>query len=595
MGTSIALRVEAIRQWLDKNQLDAIIIPHEDEYLGEYLPERNERLLWATGFKGSAGVAVITRDNAAIFVDGRYTVQVTKQVPSDIFTYRHLIEEPIQEWLLSEKDSLSRVGYDPRLHTGNWLDKINQSVSESIDLIALESNPIDLLWENRPLFADSMARLLPVSAVGLSCEAKRLKIAEEIKSQSADAAIITQLDSICWLLNIRGEDVSRLPVLLSHAIIFADGSLQFFFDSKRLPGEFAHHAGRGVTVLAPSKLKESLASLGGKTILLDSSSANSWFKLQLDAANAHIIPSADPCVLIKAIKNHVEADGMRACHIQDGASMVRFLSWLDSEVDNGNELDEALLSDRLQAFRQQDPTLIDLSFDTISAAGENAAMCHYNHADQQHPGKLTKDSLYLVDSGGQYLGGTTDITRTVAIGCPSYEMKKQFTLVLKGHISLASALFPKGTTGHQLDVLARQHLWQNGYDYDHGTGHGVGHFLNVHEGPQNISKVARPVPLEAGMVVSNEPGYYRAQSFGIRIENLEIVVDKKTTGDFDCLGFESLTRCPIDKRNVCFELLTSVEIEWLDNYHKKVWDDVSPMLEEAEKTWLAAATSPLSI
>ncbi|NOI68176.1 aminopeptidase P family protein [Vibrio sp. 99-8-1] len=594
MLSTIESRVHAIREWLLTSDLDALIIPHEDEFLGEYLPARNERLLWATGFTGSAGVSVITKTDAAIFVDGRYTVQVQKQVPADIFEYRHLVDEPIQQWLANRADALSKVAFDARLHTGVWLQRTKVSLPESITLVPLESNPIDALWQDRPDFANSPIRLLDITSVGINSLDKRNSIAQSLREQHADTAIITQLDAICWLLNIRGLDVPRLPVVLSHALLYSDGSLDLFVDPSRVPDTLNNHVGVGVQVYNPKELENRLHMLKGKNVIIDPSSSNAWFEMKLIEAGATITKSDDPCSLQKAVKNSVEIDGMKACHIRDGASMVTFLHWLDNEVEKGQLHDEAVLSDKLEQIRRLDDSLVDLSFDTISAAGDNAAMCHYNHNDQEQPGRLTNNSLYLVDSGGQYLNGTTDITRTIAIGEPNDEMKKQFTLVLKGHISLSSALFPKGTSGHQLDALARQHLWQYGFDFDHGTGHGVGHFLSVHEGPQSISKRPITVALQAGMVVSNEPGYYRADHFGIRIENLELVVEKETGGDFVALGFESLTRCPIDKRNIVVSMLTDKEVDWLNKYHRQVWNDVSPLVSEDAKIWLSSATSPIT-
>ena len=594
MYTTIASRISAIRTWLLTNQVDALIIPHEDEYLGEYVPECNERLQWATGFTGSAGTAIITATTAAIFVDGRYTVQVTKQVPATEFSFHHSVDEPITDWIANQEIQIDRIAFDPRMHTANWYASTGEKLLGKTQLVALENNPIDELWLDRPLQTVSPVRLMPTSYTGLSSEDKRNQIASEIRKLGADAAVLTQLDSICWLLNIRGLDVSRLPVLLSHAIAYSDASVDFFLDPARLPSDFKNHVGSGVKVRHPTTLKSTIENLSGKRVLTDPVSSNAWFSLQLECNGAIVIDSPDPCLQPKAAKHPVEISGMKAAHIRDGVAMAKFLSWLDNEVANNHYRSEAELSDQLQKFREQDEQLVDLSFDTISAAGSNAAMCHYNHNDQAEPGVLSPDTLYLVDSGGQYPDGTTDITRTIAIGNPTDEMKKQFTLVLKGHIAMNRARFPKGTTGHQLDILARQHLWAEGFDYDHGTGHGVGHFLSVHEGPQSISKVAKPIALVAGMIVSNEPGYYRAEGFGIRIENLELVVEIETGGDFSVLGFESLTRCPIDKRNIEVSLLTKTELCWLNAYHQTVWDKVSPLLDNETQFWLKNATLPLS-
>ncbi|PMH38678.1 X-Pro aminopeptidase [Vibrio sp. 10N.286.49.B3] len=586
-------RVNALRTWLQENNVAAIIIPHEDEYLGEYIPAHNERLQWLTGYTGSAGAAVITQDKAAIFVDGRYTVQVRKQVCGDLFEYRHLIEEPVLDWVLDNLETNSLVAFDPRMHTAAWMQAAQTKLAPALTLKSLAENPIDQLWHDRPAAIVSDVRLMTTEQTGQSSAQKRQEIATILASNNADAAIITALDSICWLLNIRGLDVSRLPVLLSHAIVHADASVDFFLDPARLPGNFEQHVGEGVRIHHPEQLSACLAQLQGKTVSVDSATSNAWFTLTLQNSGATIINAADPCLLPKACKNTVEVAGMKACHIRDGVAMTRFLAWIDAQVAAGHLPDEAELADKVQAFRECDESLVDLSFDSISAAGGNAAMCHYNHQNQAQPGKLTLNSLYLVDSGGQYIDGTTDITRTVAIGQPSDEMIKQFTLVLKGHIGIARARFPQGTFGSQLDTLARQHLWANGYDYDHGTGHGVGHFLSVHEGPQNISKKQVPVALQKGMVLSNEPGYYRADEFGIRIENLELVVELETQGDFSVLAFESLTRCPIDKRNIDINLLTRPELAWLNDYHQKVWDDISPLVEGDAKAWLEQATTPI--
>ncbi|EGQ7876832.1 aminopeptidase P family protein [Vibrio parahaemolyticus] len=587
-------RVNAIREWLTQHNIDALLIPHEDEYLGEYVPAHNERLHWLTGFTGSAGAAVITKDKAAIFVDGRYTVQVTKQVPSDLFEYRHLIEEPALDWIQDNLTANASVAIDPRMHSSAWLDMAQAKLAGKLELNILSSNPIDELWHDRPAPVVSDVRLMPTEAVGQSSESKRKEIAQLVAKAGADSAVITALDSICWLLNVRGLDVSRLPVLLSHAILHADSSVEYFLDPARLPAEFAAHVGTGVTVHHPEALQSRLEAMSGKKVLLDPAISNAWFKLVLQNAGASVIAAADPCLMPKAAKNEVEIAGMKACHIRDGVAMSKFLCWLDAEVAAGNLHDEATLADRLEAFRKEDPTLMDLSFDTISAAGGNAAMCHYNHENQPEPGKLELNTLYLVDSGGQYLDGTTDITRTIAIGQPSAEMIKQFTLALKGHIGVARARFPKGTRGYQIDTLARQHLWAEGYDYDHGTGHGVGHFLSVHEGPASISKKQIDVPLTEGMVLSNEPGYYRADAFGIRIENLELVVETPTNGDFPVLSFESLTRCPIDKRNINVDMLTRPELAWLNDYHQKVWEQISPLVDGEVKEWLREATLPLA-
>ncbi len=594
MQTNTKQHLTSIRKWLLQHNLDALLVPHEDEHLGEYIPAHNERLHWLTGFTGSAGIAVITRDKAAIFVDGRYTVQVTKQVPSELFEYRHFIDEPVLDWIKDNLINGATVALDPRMHNSAWLEKAQAQLADVLKLNILDSNPIDELWHDRPAAVVSDIRLMATKTVGQSSESKRQEIARLVTKAGADSVVITALDSICWLLNIRAQDVPCLPVLLSHAILHANSTVEYFLKPERLPEAFKAHVGKGVTVYPPEALQTRLEALEGKKVLIDPATSNAWFTLTLQHSGATVVNTADPCLMPKASKNNIEIAGMKACHIRDGVAMSKFLCWLDAEVVAGKLHDEAILADKLAAFRKEEPSLVDLSFDTISAAGENAAMCHYNHENQPEPSKLKLNTLYLVDSGGQYLDGTTDITRTVAIGSPTVEMIKQFTLVLKGHISVSRARFPANTRGYQIDTLARQHLWAEGYDYDHGTGHGVGHFLSVHEGPASISKKQIDIPLTEGMVLSNEPGYYRADEFGIRIENLELVVEKKTDGDFPVLSFESLTRCPIDKRNINVNMLTRPELAWLNDYHQKVWDDISPLVEGDVKQWLYEATQPVA-
>ncbi len=587
-------RLHIIRAWLKENALDAFIIPHEDEFLGEYIPAHNERLHWLTGFTGSAGVAVVTSEQAAIFVDGRYTVQAKKQVSDQLFEHHHLIENPPLKWLSEHFTNKKKLGIDPRLHSAKWLETALEKHSGNIDFINIKTNPIDFYWHDRPAPILSQARLMDLSLVGQSSGEKRKQIGKILNDKQINLAFISQLDSICWLLNIRGGDVARLPVLLSSATLDQNGNVNFFIDANRLPDGFEKHVGDGVTVHAPDTLQTFLCAQKNKKILIDPTSSNAWTSQILKNNGALIIPAPDPCALLKAAKNKTEIHGMKQCHIRDGVAVSRFLAWLDREIEKNQLHDEETLANKLHDFRKKDKQLIDLSFDTISAAAGNAAMCHYRHQDQPAPSRLALNNVYLVDSGGQYLDGTTDITRTVAIGECDALIKNTFTLVLKGHIALASAYFPNGTTGSQLDALARQYLWAKGYDYDHGTGHGVGHFLNVHEGPQRISKVGNTVALLAGMVLSNEPGYYRADCFGIRIENLEVVTLKNTQGDNPMLGFESLTRAPIDKRLINKDLLSENEINWLNDYHQKVYNDLQSYLNEEDKAWLTQVTKPLS-
>ncbi|MDP5255823.1 MULTISPECIES: aminopeptidase P family protein [unclassified Vibrio] len=593
MAMSTHDKVSALRKWMQHHHIDAIIVPREDEFLGEYVPAYNERLAWLTGFTGSAGAAVIgVEDQAGIFVDGRYTVQVKQQVPNDLFSYQHLIETPVLSWINAQFAKGSTIAIDPKLHSFAWLQQAQSKLS-NMTLKLLDSNAIDPLWQDRPTQTLTPLFVMPLEYCGQTSYDKRQQLAAQLQQQDIDAVVITALDSISWLLNIRARDISRLPVALCHAIADSQGRVTLFIDRDRVSDECIAHWGEGVQIVEPQQLQQYLQNFSNQNVQLDANSANAWFALHLQNAGAQIINQKDPCSLPKACKNDTEIKGMRACHIRDGVAMVRFLAWLDNEVTAGRLHDEATLADQLLSYRQQDERFVDISFDTISAAGSNAAMCHYNHKNQPAPKTLTLNSLYLVDSGGQYRDGTTDITRTVAIGQPTDDMKRMFTLVLKGHINIATARFPKGTCGYQLDSFARQPLWQQGYDFDHGTGHGVGHFLNVHEGPQNLSKRPVEVALQPGMIVSNEPGYYQDGGFGIRIENLELVTPVMTQGDRESYGFSSLTRCPIDLRCIDTTLLTETEIQWLNHYHQQVRDALLPLVEGDLAEWLTHATRPL--
>lgn len=591
MNNNTAEKVALIKKWLKSNNFDAIIVPYEDEYLSEYLPAANKRLAWLTGFTGSAGWAVVAEKKSAIFVDGRYTIQAKNQVTGSLFDHEVLGQLSAADWLIQNFSSEEnvRVAFDPKCHSSQWLVTTENALNEHIHLIPLENNPIDLFWEERPKRKKTTVRLLDQAMAGQSSYAKTKMIIETLNRHDAQAAIITQPDSICWLMNVRGDDVPHLPVVLSTAIAHKNGSIDWFLDPSCVPNNFADHCNTNINIFHPDELKHRLQFLHKTTVLLDKKNSNAWFSLQLNELHVKILDVEDPCLLPKACKNATEVEGMKDCHVRDGVAMVKFLTWFDEQINAGNLLNEGQLAVRLSQFRQEDPTLVDLSFSTISAAGANAAMCHYNHLDQAKPANLTLNQFYLVDSGGQYLNGTTDITRTLAVGTLSDPMKKLFTLTLKGHIALSKAVFPQGTTGHQIDAFARQYLWAEGFDYNHGTGHGVGCFLNVHEGPQRISKAVNTQPLLPGMVVSNEPGYYRDEAFGIRIENLELVVEKFSHAQTTFYGFEPLSRCPIDKRCIDVGLLSEDEKTWLNQYHQKVWQDLSPHLDEKVRLWLEQA------
>ncbi|MCT8860032.1 aminopeptidase P family protein [Shewanella xiamenensis] len=594
-SNKIANRLTAIRSELANANLDAFIIPRADEYLGEYVPEHNERLYWATDFTGSAGMAIVLKDKAAIFTDGRYTVQVRLQVDANLFSYESLTDTPQIEWLCDTLPADSRVGFDARLHTLAWFENAKATLAKAqIELVAVEQNPIDKHWQNRPAPSSAAVTLFSNESAGKTSLQKRTEIGALVKKAGADVALIAALDSFCWLLNIRGNDVPRLPVVLGCALLHANGDMQLFTDLSKLPEGIEEHVGAGVSFNSEAALADTLASLQGVKLLADPNSANAWAQNLARDAGAKLIAGIDPVSLPKAQKNAAELAGMRASHIRDGVAVSRFLAWLDAEVAANRLHDEATLADKLESFRLEDPKYREPSFDTISAAGANAAMCHYNH-NNGTPAMMTMNSIYLVDSGAQYLDGTTDVTRTIAIGEVSDEQKKMVTLVLKGHIALDQARYPKGTTGQQLDAFARQYLWQHGFDYDHGTGHGVGHFLSVHEGPQRIGKNLNAIALMPGMVLSNEPGYYRADSFGIRLENLVVVqhCEALKGAEREMYEFDALTLIPMDARLIDKSLLTQGEIDWFNAYHQKVFNTLSPLMSGSELEWLTKATQAI--
>ena len=589
-----AQRLGQIREVMAQQNLDAFVLSTFDEYLNEYVPERNKRLQWLTGFTGSAGTAVVLRDSAAIFVDGRYTVQVRQQVDGEQFAYHHLIDEPYAEWLAKQLSEGQRVGLDSRMVNLDTYQQLDTALSkQGIELCSLSEHPVDRIWHDRPAESIQTGLLLSEAYTGVSSTEKRRQIAQELTQQNIDAALIFAPDSVAWLLNVRGRDIPATPVILGYAVIASDSTVTWFTNPDKLPQGFDEHVGEGVTVVNEADAATHLAGFGGRRVLADPKTANAWTQLTLKEHGAELIAGNDPVLIPKACKNATEQEGMRQAHIRDGVAEVKFLCWLDRVLAAGEELNEADLADQLFRFRAEQEKFQEVSFDTISAAGANAAMCHYNH-NNGTPSFMPEHGVYLVDSGGQYLDGTTDITRTVAVGTPDDEICEQFTRVLKGYIALETARFPKGTTGTQLDVLARQFLWQEGYDFDHGTGHGVGAFLSVHEGPQRISKALNPIALQPGMVVSNEPGYYKAEAYGIRCENLIMVKEAEhLAGDVPMLEFEVLTLAPFDLRLVDEKLLTDSEIQWLNAYHQRVYETLAERLDETERQWLEQATRSL--
>ena len=588
-------RLADLRAELKRRGLDGFVVPRADEHQGEYVPRRSQRLAWLTGFKGSAGLAIVLADTAAIFIDGRYTLAVRAQVDTGAFVPLQIPEESPEAWIAAHLPKGGKLGFDPWLQTVDGQERFARAAARAGgSFVPVEHNPIDAVWHDRP--APPLAPVLPqpVEFAGETSEQRRRRIADIVAAKGADVALLTAPDSIAWLLNVRGGDVPRTPFALGFALLHTDGHVDLYMDRRKIPDRTVAWLGNAVTIAPPEELGAAIDSLGrvGKRVMIESATAPFWAATRLQAAGVAIVRDADPVALPKACKNAVELEGVRVAHRRDGAAVSRFLGWL-STASKGGTLREIEVSDRLQAMRQETGKLRDLSFDTISGAGPNGAIVHY-HASKATERMLEPGSLYLVDSGGQYRDGTTDITRTVAIGTPSAEMKDRFTRVLKGHIALATARFPAGTTGSQLDVLARYALWQVGLDYDHGTGHGVGAYLSVHEGPHRISKVANNVALQPGMIVSNEPGYYKAGAYGIRIENLVAVKEAEIDGaDRRYLEFETLTLAPIDRNAIDIGLLTEAEKAWLNAYHARVRAVVAPQVDDTTRAWLEEATRAL--
>jgi Xaa-Pro aminopeptidase len=590
-------RLKLLREQLVADGLDGFIVPRADEHQGEYVPLCGQRLAWLTGFTGSAGLAVVLNDRAAVFVDGRYTLQAGTQVDAKAYEIRHLIEEPAATWLANAAKKGETIGYDPWLHTPQEVERLRAG-AERVGAIlrAVDRNPLDQVWDGRPATPLAPVFAQPDAFAGESAADKRARIGKALTENGAAATVLTMPESIAWLLNIRGGDVPHTPLPLSFAILKADGAVTLFIDRRKLTPGLDRHLGNGVTIEAPVLLGPALDAIARQgRVQIDPASAASWVFDRLAASGADIVRAADPCMLPKACKNTVELAGTRAAHRRDGAAVTRFLAWLAREAPKG-KLREIAASDRLEAFRKEGEYFRDLSFPTISGAGSNGAIVHYR-ASPETEQLLAPGSLYLLDSGAQYLDGTTDITRTIAIGQPTAEMRENFTRVLKGHIALATARFPQGTTGSQLDGFARRALWQVGRDYDHGTGHGVGSYLSVHEGPQRISKAANTQALLPGMIVSNEPGYYKTGAYGIRIENLIVVQPEPgapTNAERPMLCFETITLAPIDRNLVARELLDDSETQWLDQYHTRVRGTIGPLVDAETRTWLEQATAPLT-
>jgi Xaa-Pro aminopeptidase len=596
--STIKDRLAALKAQLTQDRLTGFVIPLTDEHMSEYVGSYAQRLEWLTGFGGSAGSAAVLGGKAAIFTDGRYTLQVRQQVPGDLFDYQDVPQTSATQWLADHAGSGDRIGYDAWLHTRGWVvatDKLLKA--RGAELVAVAANPIDAIWRDRPAPSAAPFKIQRDEHAGRSAADKRAEVAAWLKARGADAVVISALDSIAWLLNVRGADVSRTPVALAFAILHADAGVDLYTAPEKLTAAVLAHLGDAVRTRPRADFAAALGCFAGKTVLVDPASAVAAIFAGLAESGATVVEARDPCLLPKAVKNPVEIAGTIDAHRRDGAALTRFLHWFDGEAPKGG-LTEMTAAGKLQQFREATNMLEDLSFDTISAAGPNGASPHYRvSAESSLPIKV--DEIYLVDSGGQYRDGTTDVTRTLIVGTPTAEMKDRFTRVLKGHIALARAVFPAGTRGVQLDSLARQFLWAAGLDYNHGTGHGVGSFLSVHEGPQRIaaawsSQPGNDEPLQAGMILSNEPGYYKAGEYGIRIENLVLVEPRDVPGaEKPMLGFRELTLAPIDRNLIDAGLLDANERDWLNAYHARVAAEIGPQLDDAGQAWLAAATAPI--
>jgi len=595
-GSDSRARVRRLRELMARRGLDAVLVPRSDEHQGEYVAPCAERLAWLTGFTGSAGLAVVARTAAALFVDGRYVVQAPRQVDTGTFEILQIPDAKLDAWLGKQLKAGTIVGFDPWLHTAGMIEELEKSLqAKGIKLRALRKNLIDQVWGSaRPKPPANPVVLHPLRYAGKPAEQKITELQAALRAEDQDAVILTLPDSIAWLFNIRGSDVAHNPVALAFAIVPVTGKPEIFIDPAKIKGEARSQLAKLAKVSVPAALSERVAALKGapKRIRLDPGTAASWFFRKLRRGKARIVRGPDPCQLPKARKNATEIKGARTAHVRDGAAVVRYLAWLDREAPGG-KLDEIAAARQLETIRSETQALKEISFDTISGSGPNGAIVHYRVTAATNR-KLKAGELFLVDSGAQYLDGTTDITRTVAIGKPSREMQERFTLVLRGHIAIAMACFPKGTRGVDLDPFARRALWQAGLDFDHGTGHGIGSYLSVHEGPQYISRRGMAV-IEPGMIVSNEPGYYKEGAYGIRIENLVLVgeAEKPAGGEREVMRFETLTLAPIDRRLVVAAMLSAEELDWLNDYHARVRQVIGTELGPEDRTWLEAATAKI--
>jgi Xaa-Pro aminopeptidase len=595
-GIALSARLSAFREELTKRNLSGFVVPRADQQQNEYVPPSEERLAWLTGFTGSAGLAIVLAREAAIFVDGRYTLQASKQVDTEAWAVESLIDPPPETWLAQHLAAGDRLGFDPWLHTTAAAEKLASTCAKAgAELVAVDTNPVDAVWTERPALP-----LAPVSLHGQAfsgeLEADKLKrIEAEIAKLNAEALVLSDSHAVAWTFNIRGGDVAHTPLPLSYALVPKSGRPTLFIDHRKLSNGVRDHLEQTATIAEPGALTGKLIELSksGASIALDAATSADALTRLISSAGGKPVRGADPVSLLKAVKNETEIAGTKTAHRRDAIALTRFLAWVDREAPSG-ALTEIDAVEALETFRRDTGALKDVSFPTISGTGPNGAIVHYRVTRKSNR-RIARGDLLLIDSGAQYEDGTTDVTRTIAIGEPTHEMRDRFTRVLRGHIAIARALFPDGTTGAQLDSLARQFLWQAGLDFEHGTGHGVGSYLSVHEGPARISKLGS-APLKRGMILSNEPGYYKTDAFGIRIENLELVVAAEVAGaEKPVNAFETLTLAPIDRRLIDLSMLTGDELSWVNEYHERVRHAVRSHVDHATKTWLEEATGPLSL
>jgi Xaa-Pro aminopeptidase len=590
-----AARLSALRTVLQSSGLDGFIVPKGDEFQNEYVPAYADRLAWLTGFTGSAGAAVILEDKAVLLADSRYTLQAKAQVSEALYAVELVPKTSLSSWVGANARQGAVIGYDPALHTLAGFKALREEAAKKgFKLKACSRNPVDRIWKTRPAEEHAPVFVHDESFAGESAKAKLDRVKKAIEEKGAAGLLVCAPDAVAWLFNIRGHDVIHTPLPLVRAFVPATGDPVIFTS----PGHVTPANKEAVEQLAEiadlaslSKIFPGVAGPGAK-IMIDPALATLKVAAAVKRSKAKLIEAPDPCMLFKAKKNKTELQGARNAHVRDGAALCRFLAWLDAEAPSGT-LDELTASDKLEQFRRETNQLEDLSFDTISGAGSNGAIVHYRATPETNK-KLLPGTLYLIDSGGQYRDGTTDVTRTVAIGEPTNEMRRHCTLVLKGHIGIATARFPAGTRGVDIDGFARRALWAAGLDYGHGTGHGIGSFLSVHEGPQSISRNGMTA-LEPGMIVSNEPGYYREGHYGIRLENLCAVTEPEAIegGEAPMMGFETLTLAPFDRRLIVPEMLTAEELRWLNTYHARVRSEVAPALKGSERKWLKSAAAVL--